>query len=316
MNSHLVGKMHQQHYYLISNAKMNDENSTLLMNSSDSELPSISVQCNNATAVDYSSELYRLYLASKEDLQLTLNNQPIVLKAGHLLSLSPGEDVLFDAQAKLRCLCFHHDFFCVRVQRDEVYCDGIVFNRLTGLPIVNFPADVRSTIILRFKEISSLLENPTLLSSERAVNALRDILLLTAEHKIIGMELNDTDTVNMQPLSPLVLKFQHLVEEIYRSRYDVSYYGEQLNVSPATLNRHVKAELGQSVTEVVNERLAIAARAELRSGNRSIKEVAFDLGFDDPLYFSRFFKKHFGMSPSHYFENSTITHDLEINSKS
>jgi len=288
---------------------MNEKENNTLKAAKEGKLPSILVQCENDIAPEYSTDLYRLYLASRKDLQLTLNNQPIVLKAGNLLSLSPGEDVQFPTSTELRCLCFHHDFFCVRVQRHEVYCDGIVFNRLTGLPIVSFPAEVRSIVIRRFIEISNLIDNPTLLSTERAVNALRDILLLTAEHKLIGMELNDRNNVDMQPLSPLVLNFQNLVENLYRAHHEVSYFGEQLNVSPATLNRHVKAELGQSVTEVVNERLAIAARVELRSGNKSIKQVAFELGFDDPLYFSRFFKKHYGMPPSQYFEHVSHLHE-------
>ncbi len=73
-------------------------------------------------------------------------------------------------------------------------------------------------------------------------------------------------------------------------------------MSSITLNRKVKDELGKTVIQAVNERLAIAARVALRSGKKSIKEVAFDLGFAGPLYFSRFFKKQFGSPPTQYFQ--------------
>lgn len=63
----------------------------------------------------------------------------------------------------------------------------------------------------------------------------------------------------------------------------------------STLSRRVKEELGRSVMQVVAERLAIAARVALRSEEKSIKEVSFELGFSDPLYFSRFYKKQFGV---------------------
>ncbi len=101
-----------------------------------------------------------------------------------------------------------------------------------------------------------------------------------------------------------MLEFQNLVEETYTHRKEASFYSDTLGVTLVTLNRKVKNELGQSVTQVVNDRLAIAARVALRSGDRSVKAVAFELGFDDPLYFSRFFRKQFGYSPSQYFAES------------
>jgi AraC-like DNA-binding protein len=58
----------------------------------------------------------------------------------------------------------------------------------------------------------------------------------------------------------------------------------------------LRENLGKTALQAINERIAIEARVELRSGQKSIKEVAIDLGFDDPLYFSRFFKKQFGVA--------------------
>jgi len=283
----------------------NEESTVALFDGDDSEFAGITVQRVAGSPPIYSTELYRLYLSTDSDLQIILNSQPLVLRAGHMLTLSPGEDVTVASDARMRSLSFHHNFFCVRVQRDEVFCDGIVFNRLTGLPIVEFSPNDLTRLHSRLDDLIEVLENPGLLARDRVLNLLRDILLQAAECKVRSLDSNIESFIQPDPLSPLVIKFQHIVEENYRVRNEVSFYSDKLNVSSVTLNRHVKAELGLTVTEVINERLAIAARAELRSGQRSIKEVAFDLGFDDPLYFSRFFKKQFGMPPSHYFENTS-----------
>ncbi len=266
------------------------------------DLPGLVIQPEIGPPPNYAIELYRLYLATKGGAELTLEGQEVTLQNGHLLTLSPGEGVTFAPGARLLSLGFHHDFFCIRVQRDEVYCDGVVFNRLTGLPVVPFPESEHGIIDGRFKELTSILKDPSPFSRDRALNVLRALLLHAADFKSRSASLGLNEIQEVKQLSPLVLKFQHLVEETFAQKKEVGFYSEALGVTPSKLNRHVKEELGKTVMQAVNERLAIEARVALRSGKRSIKEVAFDLGFIDPLYFSRFFRKQFGKPPSQYFQ--------------
>ncbi len=267
------------------------------------DLPGLVIQPEIGPPPDYAIELYRLYLATHEGTALTLEGQEITLGNGQLLTLSPGEDVKFAQGTRLLSLGFHHDFFCIRVQRDEVYCDGVVFNRLTGLPVVPFPKSEHGIVDGRFKELTSILRNPSPFSHDRALNVLRALLLHAADFKSRSVDVGLHEVQQIKQLSPLVLKFQHLVEETFAQRKEAGFYSEALGVTLSKLNRHVKEELGKTVMQVVNERLAVEARVALRSGKRSIKEVAFDLGFIDPLYFSRFFRKQFGRSPSQYFQS-------------
>lgn len=267
-------------------------------------LSGLTVQQQPGPAPDYAPDLYRLYLTEHE-LAIRLNNQPHLLAPDHLLTLSPGETVQFSPNACIRSLSFHHDFFCVRVQRDEVYCDGIIFNRLSGAPVVAFPPQERPILHARFDEMAQILCQAGHLTRERAINALRALLLHAADFKMRSAAQGLAAGSSPKRLSPLSLSFQHLVEDNFALHKDASFYSDALGVSLVTLNRRIKEELGQSVTQIVHERLAIAARAQLRTGQKSIKEVAFDLGFDDPLYFSRFFRKYFGSAPSQYFQTPT-----------
>jgi|GEM_PF-4763970 len=266
------------------------------------ELPQVAIQQTPAEVPKYSIELYRLYFACNEDVSLSLESQPLVLKQGQLLTLSPGEIVEFKKGSIVQSLSFLHDFFCIKVLRNEVYCDGLVFNKLKGLPIITFPKHEQTILIARLEELYSILEGQNAFYRDRAINTLKAILLHSAQFKLQTTKEKTFQEQQQKQISTLVLNFQNLVEETYTQRKDVNFYSDALGVSTITLNRKVKNELGKTVIQTVNERLAIAARVALRSGQKSIKEVAFDLGFTDPLYFSRFFKKQFGSPPTQYFQ--------------
>lgn len=285
---------------------MNNETSTLTLlvqNDEMDDFVGLEVQTKHSPVPDYATELYRLYLAENNDVFLLLDSQAVVLKKGYLLALSPGESVVFKGNPSMRSLSFHHNFVCVRVLRDEVYCDGIVFNRLRGLPIIAFPLTEMRISLSHFEELENIIRHPGNFSRERALSNIRSLLLHAADFKIRASDEALENRLSKKRLSKLTRAFKELVETTYTQKKPVAYYSEQLGVTATTLNRKLKEELGQSVMQAINERLAIAARVALRKGEKSIKEVSFELGFNDPLYFSRFFKKQFGSSPSQYFDN-------------
>lgn len=263
------------------------------------------VQVHVGPPPQYSEVLYRLYLVQDRATDVVVDGRKITLLPNHMLTLSPGEQVQCGPEAKLLSCAFHHDFFCVRVMRNEVFCDGVVFNRLRGLPVVDLQAKGAQTARMRFQEIADVIEDESLFKTEYAVNILRSLLLQAADCKIRFSDPADIDQIAPNQVSNLVTRFQDLVEQNYAKHLDMAEYCDMLGVTVATLNRHVKNELGQTAKQVAQERLALEARVALRTGTRSVKEVAFDLGFDDPLYFSRFFRKQFGTAPTQYFAGSS-----------
>ena len=194
-------------------------------------------------------------------------------------------------------MAFFHDFFCIKVQRDEVFCDGVVFNRLLGDPIISIPDEEQVLVAHRFKSLANIINSGSEFVNEMAVSELKSLLLQAADCKF--RDANSKESIERP--SDLALHFQDLVEDYYLERKDIKFFSDKLGVTPEKLNRTIKKDLGQTVLQALNERIAVEARFELRSGQKSIKEVAIDLGFEDPLYFSRFFKKQFGVAPSYCF---------------
>lgn len=99
---------------------------------------------------------------------------------------------------------------------------------------------------------------------------------------------------------PLALGFLGLVEAHHREHWQVADYAAALSVSPGHLSRVCRAELGQSATGILRERLLREARRQLAYTTRGIARVAYDLGYADPAYFTRVFTRATGLSPSAY----------------
>lgn len=96
----------------------------------------------------------------------------------------------------------------------------------------------------------------------------------------------------------LVRRFEALVETSYRTHQPLSFYAAQLNCTERTLARQVQDALGLTPMQVINRRLVMEARRLLRFTNARCAEVAAELGFEDPSYFSRFYLRLAGVRPS------------------
>jgi AraC family transcriptional activator of pobA len=98
----------------------------------------------------------------------------------------------------------------------------------------------------------------------------------------------------------LFTRFVVLVEANHAAHWPVSRYADRLGLTPERLNRLVRAEAGRSALELIHERLAREACRRLAYVAAPVSQLAFELGFEDPAYFCRFFKRRLGCSPRAY----------------
>lgn len=98
----------------------------------------------------------------------------------------------------------------------------------------------------------------------------------------------------------LVYKFVRLLSNKVTEVQKVSQYARKLNVSTTYLNECTHYVLGESTKSLIIEQLVMRSRRALKFTDKSVKEIAYDLGFSSPDYFSSFCKKHIGLSPSEY----------------
>ena len=91
--------------------------------------------------------------------------------------------------------------------------------------------------------------------------------------------------------------FNEKVERYFKDEHSVAFYARDLGVSTRKLNEVVQLFLGKGVAEAIDDRLIIEAKRLILFSGLNIKEIAFDLGFEEHSYFSKVFKRIAGIAP-------------------
>jgi AraC family transcriptional activator of pobA len=92
-------------------------------------------------------------------------------------------------------------------------------------------------------------------------------------------------------------RFRHLIEAQYLKHWPVERYARHLALSETSLNRLCRRLAGSTAFDLIQQRLTLEARRRLVYAASSVSGIAVELGFKDPAYFSRFFRRHSGVSP-------------------
>ncbi|GAB4049470.1 helix-turn-helix domain-containing protein [Spirosoma litoris] len=131
---------------------------------------------------------------------------------------------------------------------------------------------------------------------QRMITAYLTVLLTYLSR--LYMEQFENDPFAIDKL--LLKNFQATIDEHFRELHQVSEYASLLHVSAGYLSEVVKTQSGRSAITHIHERLVLEARRLLFHTQHSLKEIAFELGFSDASYFSRFFKRETNMTPAQY----------------
>lgn len=191
-------------------------------------------------------------------------------------------------------LNFHPSYFCLFEHRHEVSCNGVLFNNLYDTPVVNLePGDWQTlmTIITQIRGELSQRENP---DKDILISFLK-IFLINASR--IKMEQQCTDAAGIQRATPILSNLTNAIEKHFKTLHQPGEYEKLLHVSASVLNKASKAYFRKTLTSLIAERLIIEAKRQLYLTAKPVKEIAFELGYTDEFYFSRFFKKNVGVSP-------------------
>jgi len=116
----------------------------------------------------------------------------------------------------------------------------------------------------------------------------------------ISLYLKQNDTSERKKYKSIYKNFKQLVVNHVLEEVKVSDYAKRLFVSAGHLNDVVKEITGKNAKNIINEQRILEAKRLLFWTNTPIREVAYKTGFDDPAYFTRFFKKYTGMLPSDF----------------
>ena len=232
-----------------------------------------------------------------------LSEYPFVGPA--LLFLNPYQTFFLVPESPLRgvSLQFHANFFCIETHHEAVGCNGVLFNDVYGQPLVHIDSGFAPDFEHLLTQMELEFRTTGLAHTEALVSYLKVFLIKATRLKLEQQQLGSGTAANSRP--PVLERLTQLIEEQYRTKHSPADYAAALHMTPKALGKLVKTHLGKTLTELIRERLLRHAKWQLLHTLRPVKEIAWEVGFADELYFSRVFKQATGCSPTSFREFET-----------
>jgi AraC-like DNA-binding protein len=219
-----------------------------------------------------------------------------------LFSFAPYQPFMFSSTlVRGVAIYFHSDFFCIHRHQTEVTCNGVLFNNIYQTPFFLVDETLEGTLDKVIEQIKAEIKRPGLAQYELLISLMKIFLISASRAK--AQQQPDSILLTTGAKEPVILQnLREAIEKDFRSKHTPQDYALHLNISPNALAKITKAHFNKTLTNLIAERIIIEAKRELYLTNKSIKEVAYELGYDDEYYFSRFFKKNVNISPQAYRE--------------
>ncbi len=207
--------------------------------------------------------------------------------------LSPGQVFSIDSE-KIKTaykINFTKDFYCIQTHDKAVACNGVLFNNVYETPFVKpCEKDVEKlTFILN--NLEEEFKREDVAQYDMLQSYLKQFIILSVRiQKEVSPVKNDVET-------KLFKDFSLLVEQNYKKMHSVTDYAERLGLSPKSLTKNFHRVGVQSPSDFIKDRILLEAKRMLLYTNVTVKEIAYDLGYNDAAYFTRFFTKAENKSP-------------------
>lgn len=263
--------------------ELNEDNKNLIFDVNESEL-TIIWNTDSPINIVIDNIEYRL-----------LKNEMIFLTEFHKIDT-------FNFQSA-RLVRFNRPFYCIIDHDTEVGCKGLLFFGASNVPIVSIPDEEFEKFDILWKMFRLEMTSKDNLQVEMLQIMLQRLLILSARSYKKSSQFDKLEKSQMD----IVREYNFLVESNFLKHHDVAYYASLLHKSPKTLSNLFSIVSKKTPLNIIHDRIMLDARKRILYTDRSIKEIAYDLGYEDIQTFSRFFKNKEGISPVEYrlkFKNS------------
>ncbi|KUJ61300.1 hypothetical protein AR687_14035 [Flavobacteriaceae bacterium CRH] len=179
---------------------------------------------------------------------------------------------------------------------------GALFFNVTSVPILSIEENELHAFETSWDIFCIEMKSKDNMQYDMLQSILKRIIILCAR------KLKKEKTVMSSAREADILReFRFLVESYFAKHHDVAFYASKLNKSPKTLSNLFSSLSDRTPIDIIHERIMVHARKQIYHTTKSIKEIAYDLGYEDIQTFSRFFKNKEGLSPIQYRERGRQT---------
>lgn len=203
---------------------------------------------------------------------------------------------ILTSDVPLTALLFNKSFYCIQNHDEEVSCNGIIFFGTQEIPVVTLNEVEQRKFNLLYEVLIDEFQTKDKVQGEMLQVLLKRWIIKTtrlAKEQLITKDLNNRQI-------DIIRQYNVLVDTHFKEKRQVQDYAVLLHKSPKTLSNLFKTYNNKSPLHIIHERIVLEARRLLYYTNKSVSDIAFELGYNELAPFSRLFKKITGMSPTKF----------------
>ena len=225
---------------------------------------------------------------------------------GTIFFLTPGQVHHFDGSDAYKGVAIKlcTDLMRSRGDDSDLFVKYNLFNTFDATPCYAIDNDTASQLQVLVDAMEEELKDGRDVGHVDMLRSLLKIFLIKVHR--YGRKEGELLLDGLKPSHKLFVQFRRMLEKDFATKHTVQEYADGLNVAVRTLNKCVNDCSGRSPMAFITERIMLEAKREVRYSNLMIKEIAYNLGFEDPSYFVKLFKRQTGMLPSDFREMDEI----------
>lgn len=244
---------------------------------------------------------YSIILVSAGSGKLKADFSTYELNGATLMCFAPYQPFMISSKDNLNgiILNFHPDFFCIHQHHKEVACNGVLFNNIYQPPLITLTEKDIASFYRIIEQMQAEMQNNELAQYELLISYLK-IFLITASRLRVNQnpDIGNDMIITKEPF--VLQNLKDAIEENFKTKHSPAEYADLLNISAKALAKITRNHFNKTLTNMIAERIVIEAKRELYLTSKPVKSIAYELGFNDEFYFSRFFKNNAEVSPQLY----------------
>ena len=251
----------------------------------------------------FSDAFYHIFLFNGEG-KILVDFVEYEFKGKTVFFTSPFQNIQIVSEVtfEIEILSFHGDFYCIEFHKKEVACNGLLFNNIYLFPHFSLNENTYDEILDYFSKIKAINPNEDF-SAAVLRSYIQLILAISSKVKSEYLPKEDLKQKDFKELK----NFQNMVEQHFLKEKSPAFYAGLLHISPNSLSKKIKSEFSKTPSQIIQERVILEAKKQIHLTRKSMKEIAAELNFEDEFYFSKYFKKNTGISPTHFREETGIS---------